>query len=129
MPTDLNNGYKKPNNGESGAIFCPVLEDNWERVADHTHDGTDSTKIIASNITKQTATAASGASWTADGELYFQIITLPTGYAYDTTKIECRVGSGSDDGNVIYPTISKISDSQFKLWVNDNSIAVDLSYS
>ena len=123
MPTDLNYGYKKPNAGESGNIFCPVLEANWELVAEHTHDGVTSPSLGPISVIPGTATAIA-ANWIASGELYYQDITLPTGFNYDNIIILVKTASGT----YIHPTIEKLSNTQFRLFVNDNTIDANLFY-
>lgn len=124
MPTDLSNGYKKPNSGENGTIFCPVLEDDWERVSTHDHDGSNSEQISTKNLSKGSATAVSG-SWAADGSLYKQTVALPSGYSYDTTSIEIRDNS---NGDICYPKIEKVDASNLRIWTNDDSLQYNLIF-
>jgi len=124
MPTNLSNGYKKPNAGESGDIFCPVLEYNWERVSEHSHDGSDSELLDSTIISKGSGTAASG-SWVADGSLYKQTITLPTDATFDNTNIRFKDSSTEE---IAYLEYKKVSDTTFDVWTNDNTATYTIMY-
>lgn len=43
----LSYGYKKPQDGDTGDVFFPAIEDNIQRVNDHTHDGVNSAFIAS----------------------------------------------------------------------------------
>ena len=124
MSTTLSQGTEIPSAGENGTQFCPQLERNWTRYDEHDHSGgTKGLAIETKNLTKGTGTAASG-SWVADGtDMYKQTITLPTGYAFDTTEIRCII-----DDEIVGLRIKKASSTTFEIWVNDNSKSVSLLY-
>ena len=42
MAITLSNGYIKPEDGDTGAVWFDALEDNIQRVNDHNHDGSNS---------------------------------------------------------------------------------------
>ena len=47
----LGNGYKLPETGDFGDDWFPALEDNIQRLNDHSHDGVDS-EILTTSSTK-----------------------------------------------------------------------------
>ena len=118
MSTALTYGYYKPDTGENGTIFCPLLSDNWERIADHSHDGADSVKLVSSAISTSSSSAPAG-SWAVDGARYKQSVALPTGYKYDTSTL---VVMDSTTGERFYTTIEKVDADNFYIYTNDNSL-------
>ena len=121
----LSFGFKKPENGDTGSIVFPALEDNIQQLNDHNHDGVNSSLLTTASFTPVTATALL-ANWVlvANG-IYSQTITLPGAFAYDTTTITVKHGT---TGDLIRPRIDKVSNSQFEIFTNDNSIDFALSY-
>lgn len=125
----LSNGYKKPETGDKGSVFFPALEDNIQRVNDHTHNGTDSEKLNANSVDAVNQSILN-ASWvTAGGGLYKQTVTLPGTLQFDTTTMMFRINSGSDAGHVVYPDVKKITANTYDIWINDNSIDLEAHYS
>lgn len=116
----LSNGYYQPEDDDTGDVFWDALAANWARVNSHSHDGTDSEVLTA------TTQSVSAGSWSADlgGGKYRQLITMPTGLAFDTCAVQCRLASG----HIIYPTIEKVSSNTFYLYVNDNTLGLTVVY-
>lgn len=116
----LSYGYKKPSDPTYGDLFWPALEDDIQLLNDHTHNGTNSARIASEtqNI--------SSASWGSDlgGGSYRQLLTVPTGFTYANCRIEVRRSTGE----VVYPTIERVSSSTFYLYTNNNSIDYVVSY-
>lgn len=96
------------------------MERNLQKLNDHSHNGVNGARIAAT-----TADVSAGA-WGSDlgGSRYRQTITLPSGFTFDTVRIEVRRSTGE----MCYPTIEKISSTTFYLYTNDNSLAYKLSY-
>lgn len=120
MADTLSNGYKRPNTGERG--FWQILEDNITQLNSHDHDGTDSEKISPKNLLKSTATLASGSWVSQGGGTYKQTVTVPTGYTVDTMQVKFYVGSGTQTGYEVMPTIRKVTATTFDVFTNDNSV-------
>jgi hypothetical protein len=121
MPiTVLSKGYKKPSNPTYGDLWFPAMEDNIQRMNDHTHNGTDGAQIA-----NQTVSASSG-SWGSDlgGGSYRQLITTPTGMQYDSTRISVRRSTGEQ----AYPTLERVSATTFYIYTNNNAITYTLSF-
>lgn len=121
MPlSTLSYGYLKPSNPTFGDQFFPALEDNIQLMNDHTHNGTNGARIA-----KATSTVSAG-SWGSDlgGGAYRQEITLPTGFTFDTVKMEVRRSTGE----VTYNTIEKTASTKFYIYTNDNTLAYTIVY-
>lgn len=116
----LSKGYKKPSNPTTGDLFFPALEDDIQLMNDHTHNGSDGA-LIAN--TQQTV---SSAAWGSDlgGGSYRQLLTVPTGFAYDSARMQVRRSTGE----IVYPTIERVSSSTFYLYTNDNSKSYVINY-
>jgi hypothetical protein len=120
----LSFGFKKPESNDKGDVVFPALEANIQQLNDHTHNGTDSAKITSSSITTVTQVLASGSWVPTTNDRYRQTVTLPASVTFDTTGIGCRLSNG----DLFYPTIEKISVSQFYLYINDNTQNVTVLY-
>lgn len=129
MSETLSNGYKNPETGDRGSSWFADLNFNIERVNNHTHDGTNSELLNASNITKSSATISAG-SWGSDlgGSTYKQTITLPGSFTFDNTILKFFISGGSADGQLIFPTVIKQSSTTYDVYINDNSQALKVVY-
>lgn len=120
----LSFGFKKPETNDRGPIVFPALEDNIQQVNDHTHDGTNSSKLSSAAFLPTSAVLVSG-GWVSQGNgLYKQTVSLPAALTYDSTGFDCRL----DDGTVVYPTILKVSSSQYDVFLNDNTVGMTILY-
>lgn len=120
----LSYGFKKPENGDKGGVFFPALSANMQLLNDHTHNGSDSARLTTAGATALTSTAAA-ASWSAtSGGTYRQTITLPAGLSYDTVAITARLSTGE----IVHPTIEKVSSTQYRVYTNDNSKTYTMVY-
>lgn len=120
----LSYGFKLPDSGDKGPTVFPALESNIQKLNDHTHDGSNSAKISSAGVTPGSSTLLAG-SWVlvANG-IYSQRVTLPAAYSYDSTVFTCRLPSG----HIIYPTIEKVSATQYDIYTNDNSVGMTVHY-
>ena len=121
MPiSTLSKGYKKPTNPTTGDAWFPAMEDNIQRMNDHTHNGTDGALIA---VTTQDILSA---NWGADlgGGLYRQLMTMPAGFQFDQTRIEIR----SSGGEVIYAKIERVSATTYYVYTNDATISMKALY-
>jgi hypothetical protein len=116
---------------ESSTEWMPNTRHNWAQVADHIHDGVTSALIPGAYLlldkTTQTLPAA---SWAAIGSGFKQTVTLPGVRLYDSTMMSFRINKAGDpyDGSEFYPTIIKVAAAQYDIYVNDNTIDVDVVY-
>lgn len=110
----LSNGYKLPENGDFGDVWFPALEDNITRLNSHDHDGLNSNKLESKNI-KATNETILGASFTASGNAFRTLITMPTGLLFDDCAIIAKDPSTKDQ---VYLKIEKFSVSQYYIYTN-----------
>ena len=111
----LSNGYKLPETGDFGDVWFPALEDNIQRVNDHTHDGVDSEKLNSGNITALNQTELSASFIDQGGGLYRAQVNMPAGVLFDDTVVVVKDPTTKD---TVYLRIEKINDSQFYLFTN-----------
>lgn len=111
----LSKGYLKPSNPTTGDAWFPALETDIQLMNDHVHDG------VTGAITPAVSVAILAASWAAFGSdgLYSQTITMPAGRSYDTSQISFRLSTGE----FVFPSIDRVSSSQYTIYTNDNSKA------
>ncbi len=117
----LSHGYLKPGNPDTGDEFFPAMEDNIQLMNDHTHNGTDGA-LIAS--TAQSILAVNWVAAAIGGGLYRQLVTVPTGYSYDTADIWFKLSTGE----VVYPSIERASGTTYYIYTNDNSLQYTARY-
>lgn len=119
----LSYGYKKPQTRDSGSTLWTALEDNIQRLNDHTHNGVNSSKITTASVTATTQSVPS-ASWSATSQgNYRQLITL-SGLLYDEINIDFKNASG-------HPTfleVEKVSSTTYYVYTNDNSVTYTAVY-
>lgn len=114
MAVTLSKGYIKPANPDTGDIFWGALATNIQLSNDHIHDGT-----LGAVLPTVTQTIASG-SWVAvSGQTgtYSQTVTVPTQFSYDSVEVSFRLSNGTK----IYPSVTRVSSSQYIVYSNDNS--------
>ena len=114
MATTLSNGYIKPTNPDTGDTFWGNLATDIQLMNDHVHDGTTGNVLptVTQNISSAGWAAVSGQSGT-----YSQTVTLPTQLSYDSVALEFRLSNGTK----IYPTVTRVSSSQYVVFTNDNT--------
>lgn len=119
-------GYKIMEANDIASVWMQAIMDNWERMSDHDHDGSDSVALTPAAITAYSSTVLA-ASWSAQGDgMYRQTITVPSGIleinSYDTYVYITSTGER------IYPTIVRVSATSFYIYVNDNTLALTIKY-
>lgn len=109
-------GYSKPELDDKGNIFFPLLEADIQQLNDHNHNGSNSA-LLAPIL--QTITSGGWAAVSGQPGTYSQNVTLPTGYTYDNRTLSFRLSTGE----IIYPSVAKVSTSVFTVYTNDNTLA------
>lgn len=123
MATTLSKGYIKPANPDTGDIFFPAMATNAQLVNDHTHNGT-----LGALNTNNVQTIAAG-SWVAtSGGTYRQLITLPSGSGYAFDFDSCMIEFRLSTGQMVYPTVEKVSSTTYYVYTNDNSLIYKACY-
>jgi hypothetical protein len=114
MANTLSHGYIQPANPDTGDTFWANLATDIQLMNNHVHDGS-----LGTILPTVTQTISSG-SWSAvSGQpgTYSQTITVPTQFSYDSVEINFRLSNGTK----IYPTVTRVSSSQYIVYTNDNS--------
>ena len=119
----LSFGFKEPETGDKGSVFFPALEDNIAQLNSHDHNGTNSKKLTSSSITTTTQ-AVLAANWASEGSGFSQTVTIAGGLQYDDYFVAFKL----DTGEQIFPTVEKVSATQFKVYVNDNALELTAYY-
>ena len=122
----LTNGYKIPQSGDKGSTLFTALEFDIQRLNDHNHDGLNSNKLDATSISTISGNILS-ANWVTYGGPtghYRQQVTLPAGLDFDTISIQIRTVAGK----YLYPTIERVSDTQYLIYSIDNSLNLTAEY-
>lgn len=115
----LSYGYKKPQTGDRGSTLFAALELNIQKVNDHTHNGLDSAPLPAQSVlgVLQTILSTNWVTYGGPAGFYRQQITMPAGFSYDSVQIGFRLPSGHQ----IFPTVEKVSATQYLIYTNDNT--------
>lgn len=117
----LSYGFQQPENGDTGAVWFPALNTNIQKLNDHTHDGSNSSLLNAANSVGGTVNILA-ASWVLDvAGRYKQTVTVPSGFNMDSYNVLFRETS---TGNLIYPSVEKLSSTTFRVYTIDNTLAL-----
>ena len=124
MSLTLSNGFKLPEDGDTGSSWFDDLEFNIQHVNDHDHDGVNSELLTAASITAQILNFAS-ADWGAPTEgLYSQTKIIPSSLTYDNTMKEARDASGT----VLNVDLIRASATTITVKTNDNSQDINVAF-
>lgn len=115
----LSYGFKNPENGDRGSVWFPALNFNIVQLNGHNHDGVTSSLINAGIIVGGSVSVPS-ASWVLDvAGRYKQDVTVPAGFTIDSFVIQVKIASS---GNIINPTIEKLTSTSFRIYTLDNTL-------
>lgn len=114
MATTLSHSYIKPANPDTGDTFWANLATDIQLMNDHIHDGTLG-NVLPTVL--QTILSANWAAVSGQAGTYSQTVTVPTQFSFDSVEIAFRLSNGTK----IYPTVTRVSSSQFVVYTNDNS--------
>lgn len=127
----LSYGYKKPETGDRGSIFWPALEFDIQRLNDHSHDGTNSQKLLASSVQgiDDTILATNWVAVAGQTGTYRQLVTMPPNVLFDDYGMTFRVSSaGPAIGRQLALTVEKFAAGTFYVYINDNSLDLQVLY-
>ena len=113
----LSMGFVEPQNGDTGDVFYPALAADIVQLNNHTHDGVASQLLTT---TTQSILSANWAAAAAGGGLYSQTVTLPTspvGLSYDVVDMWFKLSTGE----VVFPTIERVSTTQYVIYTIDST--------
>lgn len=130
MSTVLSYGYVKPATGDTGASFWGQLENDIQQLNDHTHNGINSAILSSTSINPiSDTTSIVAANWLAtSGGTYRMVVTTPPSITFDSYGMQFTITNGTDIGTRIWPTITKISNTTYYIYSNDNTINVTVLY-
>lgn len=118
--------FKKPQTGDKGSVFWPALEEDIQKMNDHTHNGSNSARLSSSSITASTQ-AISSVSWSAtSGGTYRQLVTLPGTMLYDEYIIVFK-DQASPKGQ-LFLNVEKVSSNTYYVYINDNTKSITAYY-
>lgn len=124
----LSYGYKKPQTGDKGSIFFPALEDNFQRLNDHDHDGLNSKKLSSTSVASYPQTLIA-ADWVGVGDsLFRQLVTCPSTILVDEQNMRFQISSGPKAGHFFHPSVEKVSSNTYYVYINDSSLDVKVLY-
>lgn len=119
----LSYGYYKPERPDKPEDYFPALEQNFERLNGHNHNGVNSAKLTSSAIESVAQTVA--ATWEDLGNGNFrQLVNCATGANIDDMTPNFFLLSGPQ----ILLSYERITATSFYLYINDNTQAVKVKY-
>lgn len=130
MSSVLTYGHVRPDDNDTGATFWDQLRNNITQDDAHNHNGINSAILssIAINPVSDT-TSIVAANWIAtSGGTYRMIVTTPPSISFDSYGMQFTITNGTDIGTRIYPTITKISNTTYYIYSNDNTINISVLY-
>jgi len=129
MSTTLTYGLKRPVDGDQGATLFDDLEGDITQLDAHNHNGTNSSKLSPSAM-DVTAVTVAAANWNAGSYgNYYQEVTIAGSLTFETMHCSVYVNGGTNDGQIIFPTIKKgSSSSTIYIYVNDNTLALKVIF-
>jgi hypothetical protein len=121
----LSYGFKKPQAGDQGSALFTAIEDNFQQLNDHTHNGSNSPQLTSSALSVTTQSIVSG-SWVSQGNgTYKQTVAMPGSLQFDTVDISFR---HSTLGHPLMLTVEKVSATSYDVYINDNTISLTANY-
>ncbi len=130
MADTLSYGFQRPETGDKGSVFWPILEDNITQLNSHSHNGTNSALLTAAaSVATVQPLDSSGWGSLSDG-LYRRTVTMPAaltgiGGTYAKYSIEIR---DFTSGRRLFLQTERVSDTTFYVWCNDNTIDINILY-
>ena len=124
MATTLSHGYIKPANPDTGDTFWGNLAADIQLANDHVHDGTTGT-VLPTVVDKTSIATINWVAVAGQTGTYSQTVTMPTTLSYDSAEVSFRLTNGTK----IYPTVTRVSASQYVVYTNDNTQAYWAVYS
>lgn len=121
----LSFGFTKPQDGDKGQQHFDAMEANWQQVNDHNHEGSNSAKLTSAAF-NHTSQAIADSGWTSVGNgLYRQAVTAVGGLNYENYELVFR---NAANGDRLFLDTEKIAAAQFYVYINDNSLSLNVIY-
>ena len=126
MAETLSFGYLNPEVGDSAKEWQDAINPTIQQLNDHTHDGIDSSTISPASITKFSTAILSG-NWVSDGGGNFsQVVTAPP-QVTEVNDFYIKTHNTAN-GDVLYPSVERVTAGSFRVRVNDNSLDITAIY-
>lgn len=110
----LANGLQVPDIDDTGDIVFPAMVANLVLLD----------PLLGSVLGVTTQDIDSG-DWIArPNDLFRQLVTMPDGLTFDATIMQFRL----EDGSPFFPTVTKQSENQYYIYINDSSVSVVAVY-
>jgi len=119
----LSNGYLLPETGDRGSVWFPALESNIQQLNDHNHNGSNSEKLNSEAIAGLTDQILPAAWAVQPNGLYRAALVMPGSLEFDTKLIQLRANNKS-----LFAEIERVTSNSFYVYVNDNTLTVDVIY-
>lgn len=126
----LSYGYKQPDTGDRGSIWFPALNFDIQRLNDHNHDGTNSTKLTGASISGISANL-NASDWVAvagQPGTFSQDVNMPTGTLFKDYTPSFRIRGGGFDGEIVALRCNGIASAQYRVFINDSSQDLSVLY-
>lgn len=120
MAIVLSHGYIEPQNPDTGDTFWANLATDIVLMNNHIHDGT------LGNVLPVVTQTISSSNWgTGTNGTYSQTVTVPTALSFDSCQVNFKLANGTQ----IFPTVTRVSSSQYVVYTNDNTQTFTAVYS
>lgn len=127
-----------PSEGIEGVGWWESLKANAQRQNDHNHDGVNSQPLSTTALTKYTSTLLP-AGWIADAlGGYYQDVVVPAAISGATAPYNdinfyslsflLGVNGDADYGTRVYPTVTRLSSTTFRVNFGDNTRQLTVLY-
>lgn len=111
----LSKGYKVPESSDLGADIFTALEENIERLNEHSHDGANSEALSSASLQGSFTTITSASFVESEPGLFTARVTIPAGFNVDTCNVSFRDPTTKER---VFLEFSKFSGTQIDVHTN-----------
>lgn len=119
----LSYGFKKMQDGDLSDVWFDEVANNMQLLNDHTHNGTNSSKISAKGVQAFTQSLPN-TNWVPSGSIYSQPVTIPGGELYDNYAILFKTTAGE----AVFLSPVKTSSTTYTIYSNDSTLGLVAYY-
>lgn len=120
----LSYGFFQPQTGDKGSVFWPRLEDNFQQLNDHTHNGSDSAMLTSASVST-VSQAISSAGWVASGTGFRQLVTMPGAMLFNNHAIIFKESVTKEQ---MFLAAVRQSANTYYVYINDSSLSIEAFY-
>lgn len=114
-------GVEQPTTGDPGNVFFPALEHLCQRMATHNHDGNNSAPVSSTTVVGGNVLASAASFVNVSPGVWSQTITLPAGFSYDNSLIQCREDATKE---ITYCEVVKASPTTATVFAMNNDLDI-----